>query len=103
MKARAPRWPVAVLAVGLFSLLMSGCVVPGGGYGYHGNAGAFDIGYYEPAGVRYGGWTNGYTVGPVRGGQGYEQHWGSDGAPPAGRPIPSIPSRGHASGGGGRR
>lgn len=99
--ARIPHWPVAVLVVGLFSLLLSGCVVPGGGYGYHGST-AFGVDYYEPAGVRYGGWTSGYAVGPVRGGQGYEQHW-SHGAPAVARPIPSIPSRGYASGGRGHR
>lgn len=101
MKARALRWSATVLVVGLFSLLASGCVVPGGGYGYHENVG-FGVGYYEPAGVRYGGWSNGYAVGPVRGGQSYEQH-GGHGPPAPPRSIPSIPSHGYAGGGEGHR
>ncbi len=100
MKARALRWSAPVFVVGLFSLLTSGCVVPGGGYGYQENVG-FGLGYYEPVGVRYGGWGGGYSVGPVRGGVGYEQH-GGHGAP-APRSIPSIPSRERTSGGEGHR
>ncbi len=101
MKARALRWSATVLVVGLFSLLTSGCVVPGGGYGYNENVG-YGLGYYEPVGVRYGGWGGGYNVGPVRGGVGYEQH-GGRGAP-APHVIPSIPSRGgHTSGSGSHR
>ena len=53
--------------IGLFTVLSSGCVVTGGGYGYDGGAG-IGAGYYEPVGVDYGGWGPGYQVAPVRGG-----------------------------------
>ncbi|MGH7101750.1 MAG: hypothetical protein ACREFJ_05085 [Acetobacteraceae bacterium] len=112
MSAHRCRWPVTALVVGLLSLVMSGCVVPGGGYGYHGNPG-YGLGYYQPSGTSYGGWGHGYDVGPVRRGAGYEQHGGAGyqqhggagheqhgGAGyqqhgghggPAGRPVPPLP------------
>lgn len=96
------RWPTTIVTVGLFSLAVSGCVVPGGGYGY---GPSFGLGYYEPSRVEYGGWGAGYDVGPVHGGQVY-QYRGSGHATqrayrpaPASRPVPSIPSRTRPPGG----
>jgi hypothetical protein len=90
------RWSASVMVVGLLSLPVSGCVVPGGEYGF---GPTFGVGYYEPSGVAYGGWGGGYDVGPVRAGQVHEYRGGGRPAPqayhaaPASRPIPSIPSR----------
>ena len=33
------RWPAIAFVIGLFTVLSSGCVVPGGGYGYDGRGG----------------------------------------------------------------
>ena len=125
------RWPMTIMVVGLFLLVVAGCVVPGSGYGYDQGTG-IGLGYYEPAGVDYSGWGGGYYVGPVRGGGAYGGRGGgeaygggrgggaphayqavggrgSGGAPhayqaaPASRPVPSIPSGGRSSGGGGSR
>ena len=88
------------LTVGLCAILLAGCVVPDGGGGWPG--------YYEPAGVVYGGWGPGYLVGPVggggyrgggRGGFGGGQH--AFRAAPASHAAPSIP--GARGGGGGAR
>jgi hypothetical protein len=76
------RWSSAILVIGLFATLSSGCIATGGGYGYDGDVG---IGYYEPAGVVYGGWGGGYRVAPFRG--------GGPRAGQASRSAPSIPSR----------
>ncbi len=101
MTARVFRWSAILMIAGLVPLAMSGCVVPGGGYGY---GPGFGLGYYEPAGVAYGGWGPGYNVGPVRAGQGTPYQGGQHPPPrgyqppPASRPIPSIPS--HAPPGG---
>ena len=83
MSAFMTRWPLTVLAAGVVSLLVAGCVASGGGYGY--DAGGFGPGYYEPYGVDYGG---------GRGGP-HAYH----GAPPS-RPMPSIPSRPRPGGSG---
>jgi hypothetical protein len=85
------RWPSAALVIGLFATLSSGCIATGGGYGYGGDVG---VGYYEPAGVVYGGWGGGYRVAPFRGG---DHRAGPSGghayrSAPAGRSAPSIPS-----------
>ncbi|HWA79683.1 MAG TPA: hypothetical protein VG848_05155 [Acetobacteraceae bacterium] len=88
------RWPFTLMTIGLFALLMlmAGCVVPGGGYGY-------DLGYYEPAGINYGGWSTGYDVGPVWGRDVHGYYGGGHPPPrayrpaPASHPVPSIPSR----------
>ncbi len=104
MTAHCWRWPLTALVVGLGSLLASGCVVPEGGYGYHGNA-AFGLGYYEPSGTAYGNWGRGYDVGPTRTAVGHEEggggHYNQRGGhgQPANRPIPSIPSRERPGGG----
>jgi len=86
--------------VGTLTALLFGCIVPGGEY-YDGDTGA---GYYEPAGVIYGGWGPGYHVGPYRGGDHHPERGGGHGhAPayrpaPASRPIPSIPTRSRSGG-----
>ncbi|MGH7105663.1 MAG: hypothetical protein ACREF0_04205 [Acetobacteraceae bacterium] len=104
MNTHRCRGPVIALVVGLCSLAMSGCVVPEGGYGYHGNPG-YGLGYYEPPAASYSGWGRGYDVGPVRSGTGYEQHGGAGyeqhggHGRPAGRPVPSLPGRERAGGG----
>jgi hypothetical protein len=96
MNYSAWRWSAVTLAVGLFASLSSGCIATGGGYGYDGNVGV-GVGYYEPAGVEYGGWGPGYRVAPFRGGD----HRAGPGngrthayrSAPASRSAPSIPSR----------
>lgn len=97
------RRSAIAFVIGLFTVILSGCIVPGNGYGYDGNV---DVGvnYYEPFGGVYGGWGPGYNVGPYRGGgHGPERGGGhSSGhayrAAPASHPMPSIPS-GSRSGG----
>ena len=84
-------------------VLLSGCVIGGGGYYGDGGIG---VGYYEPYGVEYGGWGHGYQVAPFRGGDDHHRDGdyrstGGGGqvparaykAAPASRPIPSIPSK----------
>jgi hypothetical protein len=78
------RWSVTAFAIGLLAILASGCVVGEGGYGYVGDVG-YGLDYYEPYGVRYGGWGPGYRVAPYRGGE----H----------RSVPSIPSGSRGGGG----
>jgi hypothetical protein len=108
------RWMTA--AVGALAMtLLNACTVTG--VGVEGTVGAdYDAGYYEPYGYEYGGWGDGYRVGPGRGGdrrggdqRGGDQRGGDQrGAhppayrpAPASRPTPSIPrgsrggSRGH--------
>jgi hypothetical protein len=99
------RWS-ALAFVGLtLTVVLSGCILPGGGYGYGGE-------YYEPYGVDYGGWGPDYRVAPFRGG---DHHPGGEGghgsahayrAAPASHSMPSIPSSsrsgGSRSGGGSR-
>lgn len=116
------RLSAVASAIGLLALLLSGCVVPDGRYGY-GERDGFGPGYYEPYGTYYGGWGPGYFVAPYRGrehhfdrddehrfeheGEHRPDHGGEHGpgreaghppsqafrAPPAGQPMPSIPSR----------
>ena len=89
------------------TVILSGCVVAGGGgYGYDDGVG-IGAGYYEPYGVdNYGGWGHGYEVAPFRGGD-HRSTGGGDRAPahayrsaPASRSMPSIPS--HSRSGGSR-
>lgn len=93
--------------IGLFTVLSSGCVVTGGGYGYDGGAG-IGAGYYEPVGVDYGGWGPGYQVAPVRGGYNGPGRGGGNQAShayrpaPASRAMPSIPSASRSAGSGSR-
>ena len=86
------------------TVILSGCVVGGGGYGYDDGV-AIGGGYYEPYGADYhGGWGPGYEVAPFRGGDHHPTRGGGD-APahayksaPASRSIPSIPSRARSGG-----
>jgi hypothetical protein len=94
------RWSAITFVIGLFTLLSSGCVVNGDGYGY-GYDTRVDVGvdYFEPNGAFYGGWGPGYNVGPYRdGGHGPVRRGGQSSghayrAAPASHSIPSIPSR----------
>ena len=95
------RWAVIAFVVGTLTVL-SGCLLPYGGYDDGGDMGAA---YYEPYGAVYGGWGPGYHVAPFRGGD-HRPTGGGGHAPehayrsaPASRSIPSLPSHG---GGGGR-
>jgi hypothetical protein len=91
------RWSAIALLLGLFTVLSSGCVVPGDGYGYNGDVGV-GVDYYEPYGAYYGGWGSGYRVGPIRG-DNYRPDYGGRPIPraysaaPVSRPVPSIPAR----------
>jgi hypothetical protein len=101
---------------------LGGCVA-GGGYGADYNTGGYigyGVDYYDAPGYVYGGgWTSGYRVGPPRrGGWGHGPNrpgypgagprpirpGGGYRAPPATRPMPSIPTTprggGHFGGGG---
>ncbi len=91
MNALLLRRHVTIMSLGLFVLLTSGCVVPGGGYYQRTSIG---IGYYQPSGFSYGGWGRGYYVGPPRAGQFRSARVVVRGRPtPVVRTIPSIPSR----------
>jgi hypothetical protein len=101
------RWATTALVIGLVAVLPSGCIVPGGGYGYEGGAG-YGLDYYEPYGVEYGGWGPSYQVAPYRGGERRPARAGGGPgahayrAAPASRSMPSIPSGSRSGGGGGR-
>lgn len=81
------------------SLVLAGCVVPGG-YGYDGGVG---VDYYEPFGTEYGGWGPGYLVGPGRGGDRRGGDGGGGGhayrSAAGSRSAPSIPTGGRSGGG----
>jgi hypothetical protein len=90
------------------TILLSGCVVTGGGY-Y--DDGGFGAAYYEPSGVYYGGWGPDYHVAPYRDyddRRDYDHRRDDDRRPtsggghaparayrsaPASHSIPSIPSK----------
>ena len=104
MTASLSRWSAPAFVIGLFAVLASGCVVPGGGYGEAG----YGVDYYEPYGIDYGGWGPGYYVAPYRdrdhhpeGREGRESRPAYRAAPPS-HAIPSLPSGSRSSGGGGR-
>ena len=92
------RWSAIAFVIGLFTVLSSGCVVTGGGYGYDGGVG-IGLDYYEPYGAFYGGWGPSYRVGPFRDGGHRPDRGGGQTTPhayrsaPASHPMPSIPSR----------
>lgn len=92
------RWSAIVFVIALFTVLSSGCVVTGGGYGYDGGVG-IGLDYYEPVGVDFGSWGPGYRVGPVRDGDHRPDRRGGNPpphaykSPPASHSMPSIPSR----------
>ena len=52
------RWLALAFVGWTLTVLLSGCVFPGGGYEYDG--GGIGAAYYEPSGVDYGGWGPGY-------------------------------------------
>lgn len=94
------RWSVITFVIGLFTLLSSGCVVPGDGYGYDTRVGVgIGLGYYEPYGAFYGGWGPGYNVGPIHGDHYRPDRGGGRRTPhvyrsaPRSQSMPSIPSR----------
>jgi hypothetical protein len=80
------------------TVLLSGCLLPGGG-GYY-DGGGIGAAYYEPSGVEYGGWGHGYHVAPFRGGDHRQTSGGGHAyrSAPASHATPSLPSHG----GGGR-
>lgn len=98
------RWLLLAFGVGTLAVLLSGCIVPAGGYGYDDGVGVgVGVDYYEPYGGVYGGWGPGYHVAPFRGGD----HRGAGGggahayrSAPASRSTPSLPSHGGGGGGG---
>jgi len=96
----------AVLVIGI-----AGCVAVGGYDGAPGYYGGTSVGYgvdfYQPFGYDFGGWQQGYRVGPpLRGGfnRPGRAHSEQSGTPyhsaPQSRPMPSIPM--HPRGGGSR-
>ena len=120
---RSSAFAAALAALAL--TFLNACAVTG----YDGDVGVgYDAGYYEPWGYDYGGWGDGYLVGPGRGGwdRGDRGDWDREGrggwnrggrggwdgggregrgggsyrAAPGGQRAPSIPS--HARGGGRR-
>jgi hypothetical protein len=86
------------------TVLLPGCYLPGGGYGYD-DGGGIGVGYYEPYGGDYGGWGSGYHVAPFRGGDHRSTSGGGHASEHAYRsaPIshstPSIPSQSRSAGG----
>jgi hypothetical protein len=105
---RRARFRAAATAsvVGVATVLSYGCVVTDGGYGYGGAA--YGLGYYEPAGIPYGGWGPAYEVAPFRRGDHYPERYGGGRPPPhayraapASRAMPSIPTGARPGGGGG--
>jgi hypothetical protein len=82
---------LGVSALGfLMVMVLSACLVPGGG-GYVG-------GGYEEPGYEYGGWRSDYHVGPPRGGERRPEQQSSPHAYQRAAPsrsTPSIPTRPH--------
>jgi len=107
MNTLLSRWAARASVIGLFAVLSSGCVVPGGGYGYDGGGG-IGLGYYEPVGADYGGWGPGYQVAPYRGDDNRGGRGGGNApshayrAAPASHAMPSIPSGSRSAGSGSR-
>ena len=97
------RWSSVGAIAGLLMIVPTGCAVPDGGVAYDGGYGAD---YYDTFGVDYGGWGDGYYVGPYRNG-GYRGGGFGHSGPHAYRPgsgsrgVPSIPSGGRGGGRGG--
>lgn len=98
MKILLARWSATAFVIGLFTVMSSGCVVPGDGYGYDTRV-SIGVDYYEPYGAFYGGWGPGYNVGPYRDGNYRSGRGGGRPTPHAYRPapesqsMPSLPSR----------
>ena len=85
------------------TVLLSGCVIGGGGYGYDGDA-SYGATYYEPSGAYYGGWGHDYQVAPFRGGDHRPTGGGGHASAhayrsaPASHSMPSMPSRARSGG-----
>jgi hypothetical protein len=94
---------VLVMGAVLGAATLAACVT---GVGYDGEVeGGYGPGYLEPYGYEYGGWGDGYLVGPGRGGErrGPTSPHAYHSAPQS-RPTPSIPHGARGGGnGGGRR
>src|SRR5208283_4988038 len=100
---RRLRWLVLAFMLCMLTVLLFGCFVPGGGYGYD-DGGGIGGAYYEPFGFDYGGWGPDYQVAPFRGGDHRPASGGGHASAhayrsaPASHSMPSIPS--HSSSGG---
>ncbi|HEX4479807.1 MAG TPA: hypothetical protein VH082_03290 [Rudaea sp.] len=108
---RMLRTGALALSVTIGGAYLSGCTDYGGGY--YGGGPDVDVGvgfgYYDTGGCcARGGWGRGYRVGPWHGDHRDDHHNDRGGghgsthsyrAAPAGRSVPSIPSRGHGGGG----
>jgi hypothetical protein len=102
------RWSSAAAFAGLLMIVPTGCAVRGGGVEYGGGYG-YGADYYGDFGADYGGWGDGYYVGPYRNGgyrggdhdHGGHDHGGGHAYRPAsgGRGTPSIPSGSRGGGG----
>jgi hypothetical protein len=99
------RWLALPFVLCTLTAMLSGCFLPGGGYGYD-DGGGIGAAYYEPFGFNYGGWGHGYQVAPVRGGDHRPTSGGGHTSArtyrsaPASHSMPSIPS--HSRSGGSR-
>lgn len=104
---RIQRNSPAIGLGGVLCLAMAGCVASGGYYdtdaGYDTDVTVgYAPGYLEPYGYGFGGWGDGYWLGPGRGGERRSPQGGHGyRSAPASRPTPSIP--GGANRGGARR
>ena len=99
------HWLALAFELCTLTVLLYGCIVPGGGYGYD-DGGGIGGAYYEPFGFDYGGWGPDYQVAPFRG-EGRRSYGGGGHASapsyrsaPASRSMPSLPSHGGGGGGG---
>ena len=90
--------------IGLLVLAVLGACVVGSGYSADVGVVGYSPGYVEPWGYEYGGWREGYRVGPPRGGERrpasppHAYH-----GAPASRPTPSIPTRSRGGSAGSHR
>ena len=93
------RLVLAFVVWTLTTVMLPGCLFPGGGGGYGYDDGG---GYYEPYGGDYGGWGSGYNVAPFRGGDHRSTSGGSHAyrSAPASHSTPSISSQSRSGGGG---
>src|ERR1700759_5246160 len=100
---RMLRTGALALTVTLGTAYLSGCTDYGGGY-YGGPDVSGGVGYYDEGWGCAGGWGGGGRGGPYHG----DHQWNNNNhgrgtthsyrAAPAGRAVPSIPSRGHGGG-----
>lgn len=93
----------ASLASPLATILIAGLAACAVGVDGPVGDGGYAAGYYEPAGVVYGAWGEGYRVGPVRGGDRAGERGRGEAShayrpAPQSRATPSIPSHGTSHG-----